>query len=108
MGVYDYMETDALRILETGCGNCYCYAALLWYLTRWIGYESVIYNGTVGVRKSPHSWVEITMDGKTYIFDAELEMAYRRKKRFDVNLYKFYDAGNSWNYRRPKAGGATS
>ncbi len=107
-GVYDYMETDALRILETGYGNCYCYAALLWYLTRWIGYESVIYNGTVGVRKSPHSWVEINMNGKNYIFDAELEMAYRRKKRFDVKLYKFYDAGNSWNYRRPKTGGAAS
>lgn len=105
-GVYDYMETDALRILETGYGNCYCYASLLWYLTRWIGYDSVIYNGTVGVRKSPHSWVEITLNGKSYIFDAELEMAYRRKKRFDVNLYKFYDAGNSWNYRRPKSGGA--
>ena len=106
-GVYDYMETDALRILETGYGNCYCYASLLWYLTRWIGYESVIYNGTVGVRKSPHSWVEINLNGKNYIFDAELQMAYRRKKRYDVNLYKFYDAGNSWNYRRPKAGGAT-
>lgn len=105
-GVYDYMETDALRILTTGYGNCYCYASLLWYLTRWIGYESVIYNGTVGVRKSPHSWVEIAMNGKNYIFDAELEMAYRRKKRYDVNLYKFYDAANSWNYRRPKAGGA--
>jgi len=102
-GVYDYMETDALRILTTGYGNCYCYASLLWYLTRWIGYDSVIYNGTVGVRKSPHSWVEINMDGKNYIFDAELEMAYRRKKRFDVNLYKFYDASNSWNYRRPKS-----
>ena len=106
MGVYDYMETDALRILTTGYGNCYCYAALLWYLTRWIGYEPLIYNGTVGVRKSPHSWVEIELNGKTYIFDAELEMAYRRKKRFDVNLYKFYDASNSWNYRRPKTGGA--
>ena len=106
-GVYDYMETDALRILTTGYGNCYCYASLLWYLTRWIGYDSVIYNGTVGVRKSPHSWVEINLNGKNYIFDAELEMAYRRKKRFDVNLYKFYDAGNSWNYRRPKSGGAT-
>ena len=46
------------------------------------------------------------MDGKNYIFDTELEMAYRRKKRFDVNLYKFYDAGNSWNYRRPQSGGA--
>lgn len=102
-GVYDYMETDALRILNTGYGNCYCYASLLWYLTRWIGYDSVIYNGTVGVRRSPHSWVEINMNGRNYIFDAELEMAYRRKKRFDINLYKFYDAGNSWNYRRPKS-----
>ena len=102
-GVYDFMETDALRILETGYGNCYCYAALFWYLSRWIGYDSVIYNGTVGVRRSPHSWVEINMGGKNYIFDTELEMAYRRKKRFDINLYKFYDAGNSWNYRRPKS-----
>ena len=102
-GVYDYMETDALRILNTGYGNCYCYASLFWYLSRWIGYDSVIYNGTVGVRRSPHSWVEINMNGKDYIFDTELEMAYRRKKRFDVNLYKFYDAGNSWNYRRPKS-----
>jgi len=102
-GVYDYMETDALRILNTGYGNCYCYASLLWYLTRWIGYDSVIYNGTVGVRKSPHSWVEINMDGKNYIFDAELEMAYRRKKRFDINLYKFYDPSNSWNYVRPES-----
>lgn len=105
-GVYDYMETDALRILTTGYGNCYCYAALFWYLSRWIGYESVIYNGTVGVRRSPHSWVQIEMNGKSYIFDTELEMAYRRKKRFDINLYKFYDAGNSWNYRRPQHGGA--
>ncbi|MCI8841062.1 MAG: hypothetical protein HFF96_11120 [Oscillibacter sp.] len=106
MGVYDYMETDALRILDTGYGNCYCYASLFWYLSRWIGYDSVIYNGTVGVRRSPHSWVEINLNGKNYIFDTELEMAYRRKKRFDVNLYKFYDAGNSWNYRRPQSGGA--
>lgn len=105
-GVYDYMETDALRILTTGYGNCYCYASLFWYLSRWIGYESVIYNGTVGQNRAPHSWVQITIDGKSYIFDTELEMAYRRKKRFDINLYKFYDAANSWNYRRPQHGGA--
>lgn len=105
MGVYDYMETDALRMLETGYGNCYCYASLFWYLSRWIGYDATIYNGTVGVRRSPHSWVEIQLNGRNYIFDTELEMAYRRKKRFDINLYKFYDAGNSWNYRRPQHGG---
>jgi len=102
-GVYDFMETDALRILTTGYGNCYCYASLFWYLSRWIGYDSVIYNGTVGVRKSPHSWVEIDMDGRSYIFDTELEMAYHRKNRFDIDLYKFYDADNSWNYIRTKS-----
>lgn len=99
-GVLDFMETDALRILTTGYGNCYCYASLFWYLSRWIGYDSVIYSGTVGQNRAPHSWVEINMDGKNYIFDTELEMAYRKKNRFDVNLYKFYDAKNSWNYRR--------
>lgn len=102
-GANDFMQEDALRILNTGYGNCYCYASLLWYLTRWIGYDSVIYSGTVGSNRAPHSWVEINMDGRDYIFDAELEMAYRRKKRFDINLYKFYDVGNSWNYRRPAA-----
>lgn len=102
-GVLDFMETDALRILTTGYGNCYCYASLYWYLTRWIGYDSVIYSGTVGQNRAPHSWVEINMDGKNYIFDTELEMAYRKKKRFDINLYKFYDAKNSWNYRRSQS-----
>lgn len=102
-GANDFMQEDALRILNTGYGNCYCYASVLWYLSRWIGYDSVIYSGTVGSNRAPHSWVEINMDGRDYIFDAELEMAYRRKKRFDINLYKFYDVGNSWNYRRPTA-----
>ena len=102
-GAHDFMETDALRMLTTGYGNCYCYASLFWYLSRWIGYDSVIYSGTVGRNRAPHSWVEINMDGRNYIFDTELEMAYRRKKRFDINLYKFYDSGNSWNYVRPKS-----
>ena len=100
-GANDFMQADALRILNTGYGNCYCYASVLWYLTRWIGYDSVIYSGTVGSNRAPHSWVEINMDGTNYIFDAELEMAYRRKKRFDINLYKFYDYDNRWQYRRP-------
>lgn len=100
-GATGFMQQDALNILNTGYGNCYSYASVLWYLTRWIGYDSVIYSGTVGSNRAPHSWVEIEMDGKTYIFDAELEMAYRRKKRFDINLYKFYDYDNRWLYRRP-------
>jgi len=100
-GATDFMEEDALRILNTGYGNCYCYAALYWYLSRWLGYDARIFNGTLGKNCAPHSWVEITMDGTPYIFDTELEMAYRRKNRFDINLYKFQDLQNRWQYVRP-------
>ena len=87
-------------MLNSGYGNCYCYAAVFWYLSRWLGYDARIYNGTVGQNKAPHSWVEITMDGQSYIFDTELEMAYSRKRRFDINLYKFQDPKNNWRYVR--------
>lgn len=94
-GVLDYMETDALRILTTGYGNCYCYASLFWYLSRWEGYDARIVNGTVGQRRSPHSWVEITFNGRSYIFDTELEMSYRLKGQY-INMYKWL--GEGWNY----------
>ncbi|MCI9121008.1 MAG: hypothetical protein HFG00_05720 [Oscillibacter sp.] len=100
-GAKDFMMEDALRMLNTGFGDCYGYAALYWYLCRWIGYDAVIYSGTVGSNRLPHSWVEINLDGRNYIFDTELEMAYRRQKRFDINLYQFYDGADSWMYRRP-------
>lgn len=100
-GSTGFMVEDALRMLNSGYGNCYCYASLFWFLSRWVGYDSRIFSGTVGQNRAPHSWVEITMDGVSYIFDTELEMAYRRKGRYDVNLYKFHDAKNSWRYVRP-------
>ncbi len=94
-GVLDFMQTDALDMLTTGYGNCYSYASVFWYLSRWTGYDSRIISGTVGQRKSPHSWVEITFDGKSYIFDTELEMAYRKKGEY-INMYKW--TGSGWNY----------
>ena len=103
MGANDFMVTDALRILNTGYGNCYCYASLFWFLSRWIGYDAVIYSGTVGQNRAPHSWVEIKFDEKWYIFDAELEMAYRRRGRTDINLYKYIDVNNGWRYVRPRS-----
>ena len=96
-GVLDFMEEDALRILTTGYGNCYCYASLFWYLARWEGYDARIFNGTVGSSRSPHSWVEITFDGTSYIFDTELEMSYRLKGQY-INMYKWL--GYGWHYRK--------
>lgn len=99
-GAAGFMEQDALNILRTGYGNCYSYASLFWYLSRWIGYDAIIYSGTVGSNRAPHSWVEIAFDGKYYIFDTELEMAYHKKGRKEINLYKYIDVDN-WQYRRP-------
>lgn len=99
-GATGWMQTDALNILKTGYGNCYSYAALFWYLARWMGYDARIYSGTVGVRKSPHAWVEIDFDGKSYIFDPELEMAYHKKGQTKINLYKYIGV-DGWQYRKP-------
>ena len=63
------------------------------------GYDAAIYSGTVGNNRAPHSWVEIEFDGRNYIFDTELEMAYRKKGRYDVNLYKYIDV-DGWHYIR--------
>lgn len=99
-GATGFMEKDALSMLNTGYGNCYCYASLFWYLARWIGYDARIYSGTVGSNHAPHSWVEITFDKKSYIFDTELEMAYHKKGRYEINLYKYIDV-DGWQYIRP-------
>ena len=96
-GVTDFMEKDALDMLSTGYGNCYSYASVFWYLARWVGYDARIYSGTVGTNKRPHSWVEIDFDGKSYIFDTELEMAYHKKGRHEINLYKYIDV-DGWVY----------
>ena len=96
-GVLDFMEKDALNMLTTGYGNCYSYASVFWYLSRWIGYDAKIYSGTVGTNKRPHSWVEINFDGRDYIFDTELEMAYHKKGRYEINLYRYIDVDN-WVY----------
>lgn len=99
-GAVDWWEQDALNMIETGYGNCYCYAAVLYYCARWLGYDAVIYSGSVGSTNSPHGWVEIEFDGTWYIFDAELDMAYRLKG----NYWNFFMTdgnitGYSWNYR---------
>lgn len=101
-GAKGFMQKDASDMLKNGYGNCYSYASLFWYLSRWIGYESQIYSGTVGSNKRPHSWVEINFDGRDYIFDTELEMAYHKKNRYDINLYKYIDV-DGWIYIKPSS-----
>ena len=40
------------------------------------------------------------MDGTSYIYDTELEMAYHRKGRYEINLYHYIDV-DGWHYVKP-------
>ncbi len=70
---------ETLTILRTGRGNCYCYAGILCFLARQIGYDAKAISGTTNWTPRPHAWVEIEFDGVPYIFDAEMEMASKGK-----------------------------
>ena len=90
-GQTDWEQQYALDMLDMQKGNCYSFAALYYYLAKQIGYDAHAVIGTVGKEHSPHGWVEIVMDGTTYIFDAEMEMAYQmRGIQYDI-FQKTYD-----------------
>ena len=61
---------------EQGSGNCYRFAALFCWLARGLGYDANVVAGGVPSYSSgqaPHGWVEIHMNGTTYICDPDME-----------------------------------
>ena len=89
-GAEGWGALEARRMLENGGGNCYGYAALFYELARFVGYDAKLYAGlTYGSQyetrtedgryyvapegMTPHSWVEINIDGTDYLFDTEYE-----------------------------------
>ncbi len=90
-GETDWEKQYALDMLDMQKGNCYSFAALYYYLAKQIGYDAHAVIGTIGHEHSPHGWVEITMDGTTYIFDAEMEMAYQKRGIYHDIFKKTYD-----------------
>ena len=56
-------------------GNCYRFASLFAWLARGLGYSTKVVSGWVpgaAVAQAPHGWVELKMNGKTYICDPDL------------------------------------
>lgn len=94
---------DAKKMITTGRGNCYSYAAVFWALGRGLGYETIGISGTMTKTDQPHSWVEIYFDGEPFVFDPEMEMVYRFERDiFDKDMFMVdYEAGKYWNYKRP-------
>lgn len=76
----------AYQMLSTGKGNCYRFACCFGYFARMLGYDSYVQVGKCSAIRggyTPHSWVEIKINGVTYVFDPELQFAGAAS-----NLYK--------------------
>ena len=101
MGQTGWEIDMAKRMLSTGKGNCYCFAAAFWAMSRAIGYDAVCYSGLVDTQRHPHGWTEIEIDGTTYIFDPTMENEERYITfKFGEYYMRTYDSVVNWNYTR--------
>lgn len=99
-GDMTYAQKEAYLMLTTGKGNCYSYAGTFCMFARALGYNAVVFSGTVGAAFEPHGWCEIIEDGIPYICDAELVMKHRLSgKNYDM-FFKQYDELRGWTYNR--------
>jgi glucan-binding YG repeat protein len=73
---YTQAQTYALYGFENHKGNCYCFAAGFYYVAKYLGYDATFVQAkTVGYGNKivNHGWVEMLENGKTYVYDPELE-----------------------------------
>ena len=73
---YSREEGYAIYAVENRRGNCFCYAAAFAGAAKRLGYDARFIEGGVGLRNGgigPHGWVEINMNGTTYICDPDGE-----------------------------------
>ena len=75
-GTTDWAEEAAAAFLETGKGNCYCFAGLFMYCARQLGYQAYVVAGWESKPTNDHAWTMIEQDGKALLYDAQLEYAY--------------------------------
>lgn len=90
----------ALAFLNDGKGNCFSFAAAFCLLARELGCDAKVIVGTLGSSYQPHGWVEIPLDGTTYVFDTELEMIDRVKGRKHQDMFKFQYGGTTYTYHK--------
>ncbi len=73
---YSREEGYAIYAVENRRGNCFCYAAAFAGAAKRLGYTARYIEGGVGLRNGgigPHGWVEIDLNGTTYICDPDGE-----------------------------------
>ncbi|MBR0164896.1 MAG: transglutaminase domain-containing protein [Lachnospiraceae bacterium] len=81
----------------TGTGGCYVMAACFYEMARDLGYEAHQMTGVVPLRTGgvgPHSWVEVVINGTTYIVDPDFHYETGR------NGYLIqYGQSGTWRYQ---------
>ena len=89
-GSTSWTVESATFFFQNGKGNCYCFAGAFLYMARRLGFQAYPISGGVGSNNADHAWVMIDWpDGQTYLFDVELEYAYRYRytgSRRDPNM----------------------
>ena len=114
----NWAAVEARSMLEEGRGNCYGFAALFCELARAIGYDARPCTGAIIAREEfaethvtdvygnpldlpaqhiPHGWVEIDLDGETWIFDPEYAYRFYHRGKWNSDFYKM-DAYNRVRY----------
>ena len=64
---------------ETGRGHCYTFAAMMTEFARLLGYEArQVAGNLIGNNPFHHSWVEIDIDGTTYVLDPEVQQEWNQ------------------------------
>ncbi len=64
------------RMLSMHAGVCYTFAGGFAALANAVGYDVTVVAGVQGYHDNAHGWVEITIDGKTYMFDPQYDNKY--------------------------------
>ena len=86
----------AIHGFQTKTGDCYVMAATFYYMAKALGYDAHQMAGYVPLRGGGlgvHSWVEIDMDGSTYVFDPDFTHETKR------NGYQItYGMSGTWRY----------
>lgn len=87
--ITDWQTDSAKAFLSSGIGNCFSYSAAVMLFARALGFEAdtVIGECTQLYELVDHCWTEVTVDGKVYLCDAEMEGIYAPHHHVEWDLF---------------------
>ena len=95
-GSTGWVNSYASSMIDRRRGNCYSYAALFTLLAQRLGYQATAVSGMVTVDTCPtwtygswseHGWVEIDLNGVTYVCDPQLRDGHAATWGYNWDLF---------------------